>query len=392
MRIHPAVTLAIACAATVATVGAALWSWRDSLRPLATRNITLDTELLPQLARWSRAPRLRNVAKIALFSDSLAICGEESYLPPRLHDDLARRGIASNLLGIVHPGLRPSSFYFLLAPVAAGRPTVAVVEVNPRAFAHVDPGPVPRLVAGHEAYGFRNLSRFVPWDMVARRPAAFAAEGVGPFDPLIHSLAARLDLLHVVEGLRIAVDERMLDLDHRATTPWQPPNGFAAPGWVRMRSDLDPRAAAERSAEAYAAAFADEPAAAILREIREELLRRRVGVLFYVPPLNLEGLREELGPPGARAGAGLSGRLDALRRAVGASPAEWLDLHQAGSRRVFRDNASHLEPAGCAIVGQRLAIRLAARLGRRAGTAERTTTGGMFVPPAAPGPAGQNWK
>ena len=61
----------------------------------------------------------------------------------------------------------------------------------------------------------------------------------------------------------------------------------------------------------------------------------------------------------------MAARLEELRRAVGASPAEWLDLHDTLRSPSFRDWQNHLTLAGCPKVAHPLAQRIRDRLAHR---------------------------
>jgi len=76
--------------------------------------------------------------------------------------------------------------------------------------------------------------------------------------------------------------------------------------------------------------------------------------VFYVSPLNPRVL-EAAGRDMARS---LPARIDALRRAVGATRDEWLDLHALLPAAAFRDTHGHLYLAGCVRVANPLAERL----------------------------------
>ncbi len=241
---------------------------------------------------------------------------------------------------VAHRFFRPQQFYYLLDEVLAGKPAVAIIEVNTGVLW---PTPPPFLRGAR----FLNLSRKLSLRRAWRIRDALAAEELTLFDPFIYRLEEKADLLFVVDGVRDYWEQRLegygaqfnrlLDLAQD-----DPPKAF------KYRADAAKDKALRRAPEGDEA---DHPVTVVLREMHRELRAAKVQVLFYHPP---ERRRPLAGPREDRTS-------EAVRVAVEATPDQWLDLRHLLPPHDFRD-FSHLLPSGCERVAEALHEALDTRL------------------------------
>jgi hypothetical protein len=332
--------LAVPCVAVIVALGAlALFTYRDELAAQGKGDTVVERGILRHLTNWQNAtPAL---TPVVMFGDSLTICaapliGATDRVSLELNKSINASGQLVSVFDLGQPGLRPLHFYALLDEVLAKPVGLMVIEINPHAF--VD----PRLQPGAER--LPQLSRKLALRQAVRVRPALALDGLSLFDPFIARLKEQLGLLYVFEGLRQIVFDRLAAI------------GLAANKLLGLHPRL-PDSTAEvtkRLSETYLIDYANHPTTVVLRAMAEDLHAAKVPFFFYVAPLDVS-LNSQTGQYERTA---LVERLDALRRSIGASEAEWLDLHDAiRDSSLFRDRQNHLKLAGCPIVGRLLARR-----------------------------------
>lgn len=344
--------LLLPCALTVALVLGWAWANRATLRLPPEKQADVDLVKEPRVLRWIRL-QTAPWPKMVLFGDSLAQCPGA-----RVAADVER---IVKQHGLVFPldasaqGTHALQFYAQLPDVLTGHPSVVVVEVN-----------LPALsgrARGFRAGGYQPLARKLSLTSIFALSAAMALDGIGPLDPLAYRLLDALDALHVADGVRESARLRL--------EAW----GAALADALRLRTVTLLALPAFDAAVAREALGADQtrsPTIAVLRAIAETVRAAGAHVLFYVSPVNVDvldalGVRHELNLPA---------RVEAVRRAIGAAPEEWVDLHALLPKSTFRDPWGHLVDAGCdAVAAQLVTPMIAATLRDR------------VVPAGTPGPA-----
>lgn len=326
------------CLAVLLAFGFALYGHRDALNESGIGGTRLERATLPRLERWADAPK-PGFPRVVLFGDSLNMCGDREtgardLVGRALRSTLARRGLPIDLLDMTNPGLRPLHFYALLDDVLDAGAQVVVVEVNLRTF-------LPKEALPGRAR-LPHLARKLDLRDAIRLREALALDGLTVLDPAVIRLKEQLGLLFAFEGLRSSFLDRLRAESSRLTRaiglrPLRPQMLVAYARGLRALHESD---------------YAAHPNVELLRAIRERARARGVPVLFYVSPVRPQA-------PAQRDHARrLATRIDELRRAVGATRGEWLDLHATLPLEMFRDTHNHLRHAGCGRVGTPIAQRL----------------------------------
>ncbi|MBY0278920.1 hypothetical protein K2Z84_26600 [Candidatus Binatia bacterium] len=341
--------------AVLSAVGllALIWSHRQPLQELATRDLTVESKVVPELERWAARAHDVGVRRLALFGDSVLSCGSTD-LGQSLTKALARRGIRSDLVKVGHVAFRAPQFYYLLGPTLRGHPDTAIIEINPRAFG--------------EAYrlGTRgNLnasSRWLTWLEALALGKELESDGLQPLDPLVYRVEARFDLLHVFDGLRERATQVLSDwagaleaaLHVSKAPPHTPFDEVSQIQWDGPTLRVSLTAAGARTN--YGAEWSSSPMVPVLRAMLQQLRQAGVRVVAYVTPLNVQriaelGLDDELA---------LGAKTDRLGRSLGLSATEWIDLHDLLPAERFRDHSEHLDATGCTLVSAALLDALVA--------------------------------
>lgn len=342
--LRAAVALLLPCVAVVALFAVAVWSKRAVLR---ARLPVEQTDPVPFAAveAWARRPARGGVMRGVIFGDSLGYCPDNVYVGQSIARLVADGGPGIDMLEIRRGAFRPLVYACFLDDVLAGRPQVAVVEVNVRLFSDA--------VTYAPAMRFFPLSRRLSLRRIWQLRTALVADEVGLLGPLLYRLSERLDALDVVAGLEAAGRDWLDGLGRAAS----------------LRAGIDPSAPGTGDFAAFAASlresgraqyhveFAEHPAAGVLREMGTAIRAAGAVVVFYVSPIPLQHLRRL----GVLDEADLSARIERLRAAIGATPGEWVDLHAlVDDERVFRDDVGHMFRAGCERVAAEVAPRVRA--------------------------------
>ncbi|HYC21807.1 MAG TPA: hypothetical protein VEI94_03850 [Candidatus Bathyarchaeia archaeon] len=338
--------LVLPCLAVVAVVTIAFWLGRAEYQKLARTFSRVEADLVPALLRWRSSRPPEGVDRGVMFGDSVLVlgCGKEGLrLEPMLAAELTSRGVPNELLSLAHGGFRATQFYYFLDDVLAGHPRLAAVEINLRSFS--------RDWAEQPVLRFQNLSRKLDWQRALRVRAPLAKEEVSLLDPPVYRLEERLDALDVANGINIRGRGLLTDSGHAVNR---------ALGLRTARVNYARTLDAERAIASYENDFADHWMAAMLRELLRGLREAGVRTVLFVTPVNVDriaelGLTERLDLPA---------RIEDLRRAIGATPAEWRDLHAAVRAPEFRDESEHLQAGGCRQVAGVLADALVEQRGR----------------------------
>jgi hypothetical protein len=300
----------------------------------------LEGQLLPAVRAWRERSYPPGTRRGVVFGDSVV-----DWAGVRLGDltaaEMASRKLDTEFLTVSHPWLRPVQFYYLLDEVLAGRPDVAVVEVDLRAFwrGWVD---VPVLRA-------KSLSRLMSFRRAWRIRETLAAEGLGLVDPVLFRMEERLGVLYLVDGVRArgrsALDSLGTQVNATLRLPPPPPLRPGSLDAATARQWLDNELAGHRSA-------------VVLRELLRGLREAGVVTVFFVAPTDVERMRAL----GVLDDPALSARIEALRGAVGATPEEWRDLHALVPSAELRDSNMHLLVPGAERVAEAVALALVPRL------------------------------
>jgi hypothetical protein len=340
----------VPCLLALVAAGAWVWARHARLAAVATAGTLVESRVLPSIARWSTRPRPAGTVGAVLFGDSLVgIEPASTALGRGLRAELAARGTPVDLLEVTNHSFHAIEFYYLLDEVLAGRPRVAVIEVNLVSFA-----PDWNSRRGR---GFPELSRYLTFARAHAVRDALAEERVGILDPWIYRLRAATHTLHLIEGVRIQGQDvlaawgdrvnRTLGLDALTLDERRRQDALAllhlGPDLARTWFGGDPTTT---------------PTAHVLRVLVQALRDAGVDVVLYVSPMNVErlaalGLTDELR---------LDDEVEAVRRAVGARPEEWVDLHAAARGSDFLDGAGHLRPPAIEALTPPIAAAVAARL------------------------------
>jgi hypothetical protein len=327
----------------------AIHAYRAELAAIGIGESHVEDAIIRKLYLWAATdPR---GAPVVVFGDSLNVC----MTPPDtkridrvarwMELDLERSGTPVELLDLTHPGLQPMHAFGLLDDALSRPVRLVVMEVNVRSF--IDPSLRPG------AERIPQLSRKLSLREAARVRSNLALDGMTVFDPIVYRLEERYQLLYAFEGLRQAVLDRLAAIGA----------GVRDALGLRTRPIPSFKEVARRENATYLLDYAGHPVAGTLRAIREALHERGVPVLFYVAPMDVERLTAT----GQYDRSTMVELLEQLRRAIGATPDEWLDLHEALPGDVFRDKQNHLKIAGCEQIGALLGKRALERLEQGAG-------------------------
>jgi hypothetical protein len=342
-----ALALGVPCLVVLATLAAIAWALREPARRGLPQRASIEGGVLKRFELWRarRGPGARRGA--VLFGDSLLVCSDRAPLATLLAARLAETGRSYDLLALAHPAFRPIIAYYLLDDVLAARPALVVVGLNLRELGTPSDDP---------SFRFAALSRRLSPARALAAREALGADELGPLAPPLYRLEERLDLLYVADGIR---ERGRSALD---TAGWWLNRRLGVGDTATLRAvvaDLQTRhdEGALRSAmSTYTTDFAASPQADVLRLALEELRAADARVLLYVSPVNVEYLAA-LGLSDAE--LALADRVEALRLAVGATPAEWLDLHASERADGFSDVWNHLTRPACERVARRLAAAIA---------------------------------
>jgi hypothetical protein len=313
---------------------------RASLMRIGRGFSGLEIHVLPAVQAWRERVYPAGTRRGVVFGDSIV-----DWAGVRLGDlvsaELGSRKADTEFLTVNHPWLRPIQFYYLLDEVLAGKPAVAVVEVDLRAFwsGWVD---APALRA-------KGLARLLSVRRAWRIREVLAAEGSGMIDPFVLRMEERLGVLYLVDGVRSSGQSALERLGARINAglslPPPPPLRAGPLDVETARQWLDPDFARQRSA-------------IVLRELLRGLREAGVVTILFVAPFDVDTMAG-LGVLDERA---LAAKIEALRVAVGATPEEWRDLHGIVRSREFRDTTMHLLVPGAERVAERIGDALAPRL------------------------------
>lgn len=331
--------LGLSCLATIAALLTWGWASRDALRANPLRRNAFEERLIADATTWRArggAPR-----GIVFFGDSFARHCPEKPVADALFDRLGARATSLDLSA---PAMRPLEFYYLIDDALAGRPELAVIEVNLPFLNLEEP-----LWSG---LSYLQLSRRLSLRRAFAVREALAADNLTLLDPAIYRLQDATDTLFVVNGLRGLVKEEVEvsgDAAARRLGLWLVPR--------RRRHLWHMREDAALARRVFAGDQTAHPMVPVLRELRVALAQAGVPVLFYVSPVNVAKLTEL----GVRQELGLPQRLETLRLAIGVPRRSWLDLHALHGADRFKDFAGHMTGPGCAEVAERIARALLAR-------------------------------
>jgi hypothetical protein len=337
--------LVLPCFAVVAVITLTLWLGRNEYQKLARTFSRIDADLAPALLKWRASRPAEGIDRGVMFGDSVLVlgCGKEGVrLEPMLGAELTSRGVRNELLSLAHGAFRATQFYYFLDDVLAGHPKLAVVEINLRSFS--------KDWAEQPILRFQNLSRKLTWQRALRVRAPLAKEEVSLLDPPVYRLEEQLDALDVANGVNIRGRGLLTDSGHAVNREL----GLPAER-VNYTRTLD----AARAIASYENDFADHWMAAMLRELLRGLRAAGVTTVLFVTPVNVDRIAEL----GLTERLDLTTRIEDLRRAVGATGAEWRDLHAAVRAPEFRDESEHLQAAGCHQVAAALADALVEQRG-----------------------------
>ena len=317
-----------------------LWSQRASLVRVGRGFSGLEGQVLPAIRAWRERSYPPGTRRGVVFGDSVV-----DWSGVRLGDltsaELGARKVDTEFLTVSHPWMRPVQFYYLLDEVLAGKPQVAVVEVDLRAFwrGWVD-APVLRA---------KSLSRLMSFRRAWRIRGTLGAEGLGLIDPAVFRMEERLGVLYLVDGVRElgrgAFERVGTRINASLRLPPPPPlragplDAATARQWV----DND---------------FAGHRSVIVVRELLRGLRESGVVTVLFVAPFDVE----RMSALGVLDEPALSARIEALRAAVGASPEEWRDLHALVPSAEIRDSFMHLLIPGAERVAEAVGTALAPRL------------------------------
>ena len=335
-----AVALLVPALAVIGVFAAVVAVNRDALDELGRGESTVDERLLPALRSWrDRVPSTPQTHRGAFFGDSIVA---DVDLPALVAHELAQRGVDVDLASVAHQGLLPLHYYCLLDQVLAGRPEVAVVSLNLPAVSRRLWGVPPlarmaRLLSPARAWRIRGL---------------LARGEINLLDPWIYRVEDRLGALHVVDGLR-ELGRRLSYVggDARSANVLQMRESVA----LGTRRDLAERRNRQDDA------LATNPTLAVIRELVAALREAGVRPVLYLTPVDTSP--EHLASWDiAGDDASLTTLVEDYRRAIGAAPEEWIDLHALLRSDERRDRFGHLRPVGADHLAAVLADALAARL------------------------------
>lgn len=326
--------------------------------------------------------RLRDIAAIQRnpASHSVAFLGDSTVIAyptgrsvdVRLGQALSKMWAGSGEIRVQSVssfGWTPPAFYLLQDPITAAGPDVAIVTANLTSFR--DPVPLPV-----------QIPEYAGW-VAARRWYRSLVDldlyefGVTADRLLLYNLFVAVGIedtwvRHREGQARLGYLRATLEDGVAARTGW---GGDVEPRRLHQlrrsgRSVLPgepPRATVARSRETLGQVMAGLDATywvvETLRAILEEFARNDVATVLYVPPINVDHLREI----GVYDGEGLARTLATLERVASETGAEFADLHDLLPDTAFRDAGYHLTYAepydGPALVAQSLStyVSLAAR-------------------------------
>lgn len=341
-----ALALGLPCLVVLVALAAGAWALREPLRHGLPQRASIEGGVLRRLALWRSRRAVDPRPGALLFGDSLLLCGDGTPLANLLAGRLEAEGRPYDVLSAAHPAFRPIIAYYLLDDILAARPALVVVGLNLRVLGTPSTDP---------SFRFAGLSRRLAPARALAATDALRADDLDLLAPPLYRLEDRLDLLYVADGIRehgrgaLAAAGQWLN---RHLGTGDPDTLRALVVALQTRHDD----AVRREARAtYTTDFAADPQARVLRLVLDDLRAAGARVLVYVSPVDVDYLRS-LGLTAAE--LGLAGRIEALRVAIGARPAEWLDLHASERAGGFHDVWNHLTRAGCERVAARLATAI----------------------------------
>src|SRR5262249_30142719 len=128
----------LGCTLVLVTGLSAIYLARGVLETAALKDpvCNADHKLTDRVRAWRARPQSADVVRTVLFGDSVTLKPNlDQALGPALGFALSARSIPNDVLEVTFPGLSAFQFYYRLEGVLAGRPGLAVVEVNLRTFA-----------------------------------------------------------------------------------------------------------------------------------------------------------------------------------------------------------------------------------------------------------------
>jgi hypothetical protein len=311
---------------------------------------------------------------VVLFGDSMSMGAREgriagSGLDAHLRGRFATRPAGEPTIGldaVVYSGLSPFSYWFLLDEALPPDADLAVLELNLfhlapdwlardriHLAAFVEPSRWLRTLAlplsaiglsADRLFFFGAMFRaglIEPWAWLQRRQARLAYAYWG--------MAEALDPTGGMRFHRRAALERM----------------GTAGAWEKRR--MSPREAEALLGTAVGGIDRAHPTLVVLEALLEELARRDVATLVWIPPHNLDRLREL----GMLNEEGLASSISVIGERVVAAGARFVDLHALLPDAYFRDQLDHLsglgEDPGLAHVADVLAPSIVEALGAGGG-------------------------
>jgi hypothetical protein len=331
--------LLLPCVLVVAAWCGGVWLWRAELRATATTGIDIDDRLVEGLARWRPAAAPTKQFTAVVVGDSLTVVGAWGNIGGMVMHALQSHQRPAEVWNLTHPGLRPINYYALLDDVSAKGPNAVIIEVNIIRFMDIPTTGVPR---------FAPLLRRLSFTRALRVRRALAADDLDLLDPWLYRWEEALDVLWVTDGLRIVAGDQ---LDRFGDGVQQALGVRQAQGLERFAARLTE--AFPLRTRAYGADYAEHPDTEVLQAFLQGLHERGIAARFYVSPIH-----PAYGVRAPATAATLPARLDALRRRIGATEAEWIDLHALLPATDFRDESNHLTPDGAGKVANAIAARL----------------------------------
>ncbi len=333
-----AAQIAVPCLLTVGLAVGWAWYHRRWLQEPIVEHGVIEAPYLEALRAWrATAP---GIPRAALLGNSLTDCKDGILVGDLTARALAARNAPYALFGTYGAAFGPLQYYYVLDEVLAGHPRVVIVEIDMNRL--VEKGFFVPLL-------YRTLSRKLSLNRALRVRAALDLEGLTLFDPFLYRLEERFDMMYVAPGLR----EHWRALLAR----W----GTAVNDAAHLRTtEVDLRAIRGLGMITHDQIAQDptaSPLVPVLRLIGEELRREGVAVLFYVSPINDMLLGPRVTAPERR----VRERVDRIRREIGATPDEWVDLHDTLPSETFRDWIGHMFPAGCERVSASIVDAVLAR-------------------------------
>jgi hypothetical protein len=335
--------LVLPCVLALGAIAYVGWLYREDLALPQKQRPAFDRTVLARIAAGQRVPEI--VPVIAFFGDSFSLCGGEEPVGPLVQREVTAVLTANFTMDVSFPAFRPLQFYYLLADVLAAKPQVVIVEVN-----------LPYLCGNKWVWRqlrYHNLSRKLDFRRAVRVREALALDSLTPIDPWLYRLEEESDTLYLVDGVHDWGLEQLKDYGRRFNVALGLRSSLEDGHSLRRLHRFD----ASMARSLYLEDQASHPMTAVLRQIRREVLQSGAEILFYVSPMPVDlldslGVREEFELPA---------RIERVRRAIGAEPDEWLDLHALIPGDGFKDWAGHMKPDGCRAVAREITDVLARR-------------------------------